>query len=95
MVVDMYQENTLIAGDLVVGGREIDPRAIHGPALLIAAEADHLTPVSACLPLFDQLGSQEKERLLIKAGHNGPVAGRGAIKGLWPKVSEWLAPRSE
>ena len=68
---------------------------IHWPLLLIAAERDHITPLGSTLPLFDRVSSREKEKLIVPAGHVGLVAGRGAIRGLWPRVSEWLAPRSD
>jgi polyhydroxyalkanoate synthase len=95
LVKDLYQENKLIRGELVIGGRTVDLKNIHWPALLIAAERDHITPPTTTLPLFDHISSKEKDKLVIPAGHVGLVAGRGAINGLWPKVSEWLAARSD
>jgi polyhydroxyalkanoate synthase len=95
LVTELYQENKLITGELVLGGRKVALRNIHWPALLIAAERDHITPSSTTLPLLDLIASQEKEKLVIPAGHVGLVAGRGAVNGLWPRVSDWLAERSD
>ena len=95
LVKDLYQENKLVQGELVIGGETVDLANIHWPALLIAAERDHITPLTTTLPLFDHISSAEREKLVIPAGHVGLVAGRGAVNGLWPKVSAWLADHSD
>lgn len=95
LVRDLYQDNKLIKGTLVLDGRKVDLSNIHWPALLIAAERDHITPLSTTIPLFDAISSKQKDKLVISAGHVGLVAGRGAITGLWPRVSDWLASRSD
>jgi polyhydroxyalkanoate synthase len=92
---DLYQENKLIQGELVIGGETVDLANIHWPALLIAAERDHITPLTTTLPLFEHISSTEREKLVIPAGHVGLVAGRGAVNGLWPQVSGWLADHSD
>jgi polyhydroxyalkanoate synthase len=43
---------------------------------------------------MDLVSSEDKEFLVLDAGHVGLMTGRGAKKGLWPKVSGWLATRS-
>jgi poly[(R)-3-hydroxyalkanoate] polymerase subunit PhaC len=94
LVRDLYQDNKLINGALVMGGRTVELKNIHWPVLVVAAERDHITPLTTTLPLLDQVSSQEREKLVIPAGHVGLVAGRGAIKSLWPKVSSWLEAHS-
>jgi polyhydroxyalkanoate synthase subunit PhaC len=94
LVADLYQANRLIKGELVIGGRTVELSNIHWPALLIAAERDHIAPLSTTLPLFEHFSNPDKEKLVIPAGHVGLVAGRGAVNGLWPKVSDWLAAHS-
>ena len=95
LVTDLYQDNKLIRGELQIGGQNVDLANIHWPALLIAAERDHIAPLGSTLPLFDRISSPEKDKLVVPAGHVGLVAGRGAIRGLWPRVSDWLAERSD
>lgn len=95
LVTELYQQNRLIRGELMIGGRVVDLASIHWPALLIAAERDHIAPLGSTLPLFERIASPEKEKLLIPAGHVGLVAGRSAVRGLWPRVSDWLAARSD
>ena len=43
---------------------------------------------------MDLVGSTDKEFVVLEAGHVGLLAGRGAKKGLWPKVRDWLGSRS-
>ena len=45
--------------------------------------------------VMDLIGSEDKEFVVLDAGHVGLVMGRGAKKNLWPQVSNWLEPRSE
>ena len=40
------------------------------------------------------VGSEDKEFFVLDAGHVGLMTGRGAKKGLWPKVASWLEERS-
>ena len=95
LVTDLSQQNRLIRGELTMGGRPVELSNIHWPALLIAAERDHIAPLDSTLPLFDRIASRDKQKLVVTAGHVGLVAGRGAIRGLWPQVSDWLAARSD
>ena len=39
-------------------------------------------------------GSADKQELILKGGHVGLVAGRGAELRMWPALDAWLAPRS-
>ena len=45
--------------------------------------------------VMDLIGSEDKEFFVLDAGHVGLMTGRGAKKGLWPKVSAWLSERSD
>jgi len=44
---------------------------------------------------MDLIGSEDKDFVVLDAGHVGLVMGRSAKKSLWPQVSSWLEPRSE
>ena len=39
-------------------------------------------------------GSADKQEIVLKGGHVGLVAGRGAELRMWPALEAWLAPRS-
>jgi polyhydroxyalkanoate synthase subunit PhaC len=43
---------------------------------------------------MDLVSSEDKEFFVVDAGHVGLMTGRGAKKGLWPKVESWLEERS-
>ncbi len=43
---------------------------------------------------MDLVSSEDKEFLVLDAGHVGLLTGRSAKKDLWPKVGSWLEERS-
>ena len=86
--------NSIMTGELEVGGRRIDLRAITAPMLSVVAQHDHVVPLQAAHPLMDLVGSPEREELVVKGGHVSVVAGPSAVTRLWPTVDKWLAKRS-
>ena len=44
---------------------------------------------------MDLVGSQDKEFVVLDAGHVGLMAGPVAREELWPQVTDWLEPRSK
>jgi polyhydroxyalkanoate synthase len=93
-IKEMYQENKLTKGELLINGQAVDLRRITSNLLVIAAEKDHIVPCGQATPVIDQVSSDDKELLLIPAGHVSLVVGRGATTKLWPSLSSWLAQRS-
>lgn len=90
-----YQDNALIRGEMTIKGATVDLSRITAPLLSIAGESDHIVPPPMAEPLNAAVSSTDKEYLLVPAGHVGLLAGSGARKGLWPKVTEWLGSRSD
>lgn len=91
---DLQWENKLINDELVVGGKPVRLGAIKRPFLHVVAGRDHIVPLESAAPLVQLVGSEDKEQIVLDGGHVGIVAGRGALKGLWPRVSAWLTERS-
>jgi polyhydroxyalkanoate synthase len=60
----------------------------------VVAEHDHIVPYAAAKPLIEQVGSNEKEEIILKGGHISVVAGANAQRRLWPKLDAWLSVRS-
>jgi polyhydroxyalkanoate synthase len=89
-VKECYQENYLIQGKLVVGGRRVDLARIACPLLTITAAKDWICPPESTTVLNDLVASADKSILELPGGHVGVVAGRGAINQLWPKLADWL-----
>jgi polyhydroxyalkanoate synthase len=93
-VRDFYQQNKLIKGELVMGGRRVDLRAIRCPVLAVGATEDNIAPPACVKPLIDAVSTRDKEYVELPGGHISLIAGRGASVHCWPKVASWLAARS-
>ena len=91
---DLYRGNKLVKGELKLRGRRVDLSNITCPVLNIAGKKDHICFLPQAEPTMDLIGSEDKEFFVLDAGHVGLMTGRGAKKGLWPKVSSWLETRS-
>ncbi len=94
MVRDFLRDNLLVKGKLEVGGRRVDVRNLTAPFLNMLAQEDHITPYASSHPLMAMVGSKVKEEMVMKGGHVGLVAGRGALTRMWPALCAWLAPKS-
>lgn len=81
-------------GLLRLRDKPVDLGKIKASFLTIAAEKDDIVPLAATEPLIDLVGSEDKESIIVPGGHISLTAGRGAIKGLWPRVNAWLQARS-
>ena len=93
-VKDFYQQNKLIKGELVMGGRRVDLREIRCPVLAVGAKEDNIAPPACVRALMEAVGSRDKEYLELPGGHISLIAGRGASVHCWPRVASWLAARS-
>jgi len=45
-------------------------------------------------PLIANIGSADKEEVVLKGGHVSLAAGANAVRRLWPKLDDWLGVRS-
>lgn len=91
---DLMWKNKLFKGELDIGGRRVDLGRIKVPVLHAVAEHDHIIPYQASRALIENVGSKDKEEVVLKGGHVSLVAGANAIKRLWPKLDAWLGVRS-
>jgi polyhydroxyalkanoate synthase subunit PhaC len=94
MVKDFLRGNCLVRGSWVIGGEKVNAKNIRVPFLHLLAQDDHITPYASSHPLLDMIGSRDKQEIVVKGGHVGLVAGRGAETRMWPALAAWLAPRS-
>jgi poly[(R)-3-hydroxyalkanoate] polymerase subunit PhaC len=94
-IQDFYQRNKLVKGELELRGNRVDLSNIECPVLNIAGEKDFICPLPQAKATMDLIGSQDKELLVLDAGHVGLMAGPVAKNELWPRVRDWLKPRSE
>ena len=65
------------------------------PLLNIAGSKDFICPVAQAEPTMNLVGSRDKEFLVLDAGHVGLMVGPVAKEELWPRVRDWLEPRSK
>jgi polyhydroxyalkanoate synthase len=95
LVNELYKENRLKEGTLVLRGERVDLKKLTADVLNVIAEADHITPPCQSEGIMDLLGSQNKEIFRVRGGHIGIMAGSGAEKTTWPHIDEWLGKRSD
>jgi polyhydroxyalkanoate synthase len=94
-VRDFYQDNKLFRGELRLAGRAVRLDAIRCPVFVVGARDDYIAPPGCVRALLDAVGSRDKEYAELPGGHISLIAGRGASLHCWPKVSTWLASRSD
>ncbi|WP_380878421.1 poly-beta-hydroxybutyrate polymerase [Sphingomonas sp. DBB INV C78] len=94
IVKHLLWDNALVEGQMEIGGRPVDLRAITAPILSIVAEHDHVVAREAAAPLLSLTGSNDCEEILTKGGHVSVVAGPSAVRRLWPSIDAWLGRRS-
>ena len=94
LIKELYQENRLIEGNLIIRGQRVDLSRIRANLLNVIALADHISPPCQSESIMTKVSSQDKHMLKVKGGHIGMMAGSGAKKFTWPHIDEWLAARS-
>lgn len=98
-IKDFYQNNALIKGEVELGRRAdgrrtVDLKNVTMPVLNIYAEADHLVPPSASVPLKAYVGTDDYEELAFPGGHIGLYVSSRAQKQVPPSIGNWLDRRS-
>lgn len=94
-VIEMLmRENALVNDTLRLNGRPVSLREVRVPYLNVVATRDHIVPPATARPALDLVGSEDKQELLLDAGHIGLAVGRKAHQNTIPKISEFLRARS-
>ncbi len=94
-VKDLYQENKLVKGGLMIGEKNVEVKRITMPLLNIYAGDDHIVPPSATVPLNDLVGSTDKQLYAFKGGHIGVFVSAKSQKELAPAIAKWLHERAD
>jgi polyhydroxyalkanoate synthase len=95
LIVDLYRNDRLMRGELVIRGERVDLGRIHANLLTVIAEGDHITPACQSEAIMSKVASTDRELLRVSGGHIGIMAGSGAAKYTWPHINSWLASRSD
>jgi polyhydroxyalkanoate synthase len=85
-----YQQNRLVQGTLVLGGRPVCLKSVTCPVLNVYALQDHLVPPSASLPLASAVGSRRYRTWAFDGGHIGIYVSARAQRQLPATLSGWL-----
>jgi polyhydroxyalkanoate synthase subunit PhaC len=94
-VRDYYQDNKLFRGELRLAGRPVRLESIQCPIFVVGATEDYIAPPGCVRALMEAVSSRDKDYIELPGGHISLIAGRGASRHCWPRVSGWLAPRSD
>ncbi len=93
-VKDLYQENKLVKGEFVLGGRRVDLKKITMPILNVYGEMDHLVPPCCSCCVEKIVTSKDVTTRAFPLGHIGMYVSSRSQKDLAPLISQWLADRS-
>ncbi|HET6553670.1 MAG TPA: class III poly(R)-hydroxyalkanoic acid synthase subunit PhaC [Dyella sp.] len=93
-IKDFYQQNKLIKGEIVIGGKPVDLGMIMQPVLNIYAEQDHLVPPDASRVLGKLVGTTDYTPLAFKGGHIGIYVSGRAQREVPPAIHQWLSTRN-
>jgi len=85
---EMYKKNSLIKGELEIGGRQVDLKNIDMPVLNIYAEQDHLVPPSSSKDLKKYVSSKDVTTRSFPVGHIGMYVSSKSQKDLSPLEEE-------
>jgi polyhydroxyalkanoate synthase len=89
---DLYQENKLVKGELMVGGRKVDLRAVTMPVLNIYTETDHVIPAPASRAMRALVGTEDYTEAAVSGGHIGLFVSRNQ-QALRDQIVSWLETR--
>ncbi|AKH20693.1 class III poly(R)-hydroxyalkanoic acid synthase subunit PhaC [Sedimenticola thiotaurini] len=92
-IKQFYQQNGLIKGEVVLGGRNVKLEAITCPVLNIYGEQDHLVPPAASRALQGLTGSRDYTELAFPGGHIGIYVSGKAQALVPPAIGQWLDER--
>ncbi len=95
LIKELYQENRLIQGKMVIRGERVNLSHIRANLLNVIALGDHISPPCQSESIMTKVSSKDQLLLKVKGGHIGMMAGSGALKYTWPHIDSWLAERSE
>ena len=93
-VGDFYQRDKLVKGEVELRGHRVDLSNIRCAILNISGKWDYTVPPSQTEATTALARSSDKESVALDAGHVGMLVGPAAVGSLWPRLRDWLAPRS-
>ncbi|HLL39186.1 MAG TPA: alpha/beta fold hydrolase [Rubrobacteraceae bacterium] len=93
-VGDFYQRNKLVKGRVELRGHRVNLSNIRCSVLNVSGKWDYVVPPSQTRATTALARGWDQESVSLEAGHVGMLVGPAAVGSLWPRVRDWLAPRS-
>ena len=96
IIEHLFQNNELVAGELMVAGQRVDLGRIDCPLYLLAGGADHITPPPQVFALAEHAGTDESRisRRTTRGGHLGLFMGHEALQRHWRALFSEIAALS-
>jgi polyhydroxyalkanoate synthase subunit PhaC len=91
---DLYQRDKLIKGTMKLHGHRVDISNIRCAVLNVSGKWDCTVPSAQTKATTARASGPDKEDVSVNAGHVGMLVGPAAVGSLWPRLRDWLAPRS-
>jgi polyhydroxyalkanoate synthase len=93
-VGDFYQRDKLAKGKMKLHGHRVDISNIRCAVLNVSGKWDCTVPPAQTKATTARASGQDKEYVSVNAGHVGMLVGPAAVGSFWPRIRDWLAPRS-
>jgi polyhydroxyalkanoate synthase len=91
---DFYQRDKLVKGKMQLRGHNVDLSSIRCAVLNVSGKWDCTVPPAQTRATTARASGLDKEYVSVNAGHVGMLVGAAAVGSLWPRLRDWLAPRS-
>jgi len=88
-----FMTNSLVRGEMRLGGKVINLGAIRQPVLNVFGERDHLVPPASSRALGKSVGSTDYTELPFDGGHIGIYVSARAQSQIAPAIGNWLRTR--
>ncbi|MFQ8432082.1 class III poly(R)-hydroxyalkanoic acid synthase subunit PhaC [Amaricoccus sp. W119] len=92
-LIDLYKENRLVGGDLMIGGEPVRLDRITMPVLNVYALQDHIVPPPCSTALGPLIGTEDYTELPLKGGHVGVYVSSKSQGIVGEKIFSWLSER--
>lgn len=93
-LVELFRNNSLVAGSLEVAGELARLEDVRAPILVLIPERDHITPSGSSHVLTTRPGL-DVTVVNAASGHVSMVTGTTAREKTWPEIGRWIAARQE
>lgn len=93
-IEELYQENKLIQGKLVINGKKLNLAKLKIPVLNVMAREDEIVPMSASRALKRYIGSKDYSQRIFASGHIGIYVSEKVGEVLPKAISLWFKKRS-